>query len=52
MAKGDVLILTKAVSDRLFSEAIDSIMSSGNHFSRGHTAAGLPPKHSSVNAST
>ena len=52
MAKGDVLIFTKAVSDRLFSEAIDNIMLSGNHFSRGHTAAGLPPKHSSVKAST
>ena len=50
--KGLVFMFTKAVSDKLFSEAIDSIISSGNQSSSGQTAAGLPPKHLLEKAST
>ena len=44
--------IKKAVSERLFSNAIDYITSSGNHFFNGQTAAGFPLKSLLVNAST
>ena len=46
------LMLTKAVSDRLFSDAIDNITSSDNHSFSGHTAAGFPENTLSAKAST
>ena len=42
----------KAVSERLFSIAMDCISSSGSHSSMTHTAAGLPSKTRSAKAST
>src|SRR5690606_15169590 len=45
------LVHTKnAVSDWLCCCAIRSNVSSGSHASSGHTAAGLPPKEDSLNA--
>ena len=52
IAKGIAPKLTKAVSDRLFSAAIDCIVLAGNASSSRHTAAGLPENNVSVNAST
>ena len=46
------LFIKKAVSDKLFSIAIDCKISSGNQFSNGQTAAGLPLNIVPVNAST
>ena len=42
----------KAVSDKLFSAAIDCMTSSGSGDSRITTAAGLPENNLSVKAST
>ena len=44
--------IKKAVSDKLFSRAIDCITSSGNQSTKGQTAAGFPENNLLVNAST
>jgi len=41
----------KAVSERLFSSAIDCMMLSGSHVLSGIIAAGFPPKGVSVKES-
>ena len=46
------LIFIKAVSDRLFSNAIDCIKSSESGDSKITTAAGLPENNFEANAST
>ena len=43
---------TNAVSDRLFSEAMDCIVAASRHSVTVTTAAGLPWNSSSANAST
>ena len=45
-------LIKKAVSDRLFSRAIDYITLSGNQLSKKQTAAGLPENNLLVKVST
>ena len=51
MAKRSPSFTTKAVSERLFSIAMSCMVSSGNHFSKGRTAAGFPENTLSAKAS-
>jgi hypothetical protein len=52
MVIGFLFIFINAVSDRLFSEAIDCIKSSANGDSKITTAAGLPENNFEAKAST